>query len=142
MAETEIDAIRALLAQQGARDPHGKLSLEDTAASLGVVFSVLARLGAPNDEAARQAYEAGLAPLLPKIRPAYSVIADWAPLFDQALDQLCQLRIAAKQLLIEGLVRGIAHDELLATPEAELLRAICAVLECPLPPLLPEPKPG
>jgi hypothetical protein len=61
------------------------------------------------------------------------------PAFDQALEQLCRLRVAAKQLLIEGLVRSIAHDEMLAPAEAELLRAICAVLECPLPPLLPAP---
>ncbi len=72
-------------------------------------------------------------------RPAYSVIDDWVPVFDRALEELCQLRVAAKQLLIEALVRTIAHDEMLAPAEAELLRAICAVLECPLPPLLPPP---
>jgi hypothetical protein len=38
---------------------------------------------------------------------------------------------------VEALVRTIAHDALLAPSEAELLRAICAVLECPLPPILP-----
>ena len=38
--------IRALLPHEGARNPHGTLTLEDTAASLGVVFSVLARQGA------------------------------------------------------------------------------------------------
>jgi len=57
--------------------------------------------------------------------------------FDQSLDRLCRLRIAGKQLLIEGLVRTIAHDGMLSPPEAELLRAICVVLECPLPPVLP-----
>ncbi len=130
-------AIRALLPHEGARDPHGKLTLEDTAASLGVVFSVLARQGAPNEDVARLAYEAGMAPMLPRYRPAYSVIGDWVPVFDQALDQLCHLRVAAKQLLVEGLVRTIAHDGLLSPTEAELLRAICAVLECPLPPVIP-----
>jgi hypothetical protein len=40
-------------------------------------------------------------------------------------------------MLVEGLVRTIAHDELLSPTEAELLRAICAVLECPLPPVIP-----
>ena len=100
------------------------------------MFAVLARHGATDAVRARQAYEAGMAPLLPMHRPAYSVIDDWPIAFDQALDELGALQVAAKHLLIEGLVRTIAHDELLAPSEAELLRAICAVLECPLPPLL------
>jgi hypothetical protein len=120
-----------------ARDPHGRLGLADRTAQLGVVFAVLARHGARDAVQARHAYEAGLASVLPHHRPAYSVIDDWAAAFDQALEELCDLQIAAKHLLIEGLVRTIAHDELLTPAEAELLRAICAVLECPLPPVLP-----
>jgi Zn-dependent protease with chaperone function len=135
-------ATRALLPREAAREPHGDLAIDDVAASLGVVFSVLARQGARNADQARQAYEAGVAPLLPRHRPAYSIIDDWVPLFDRALEELCRLRVAAKQLLIEALVRTIAHDEMLAPAEAELLRAICAVLECPLPALLPPPAPA
>ena len=134
--------IRALLPLESTRNPHGTLALDDAADSLGVVFAVLARQGARTHEAARQAYEAGIAPLLPRHRPAYHVIGDWVPLFDRALEQLCQLKVAAKQLLIEGLVRAIAHDESLAPTEAELLRAICAVLECPLPPVLADAQAG
>jgi Zn-dependent protease with chaperone function len=130
-------ASRALLPRESARNPHGRLTLEDVGDSLGVVFAVLARQGTPDDELARRAYEAGLASVLPRRRPAYCVIGDWVAVFDAALDQLCQLRVAAKQMLIEGLVRTIAHDELLSPAEAELLRAIGAVLECPLPPVLP-----
>jgi hypothetical protein len=70
------------------------------------------------------------------------VIDDWVPVFDRALDELAPLRLTAKHLLIEGLVRTIAHDALLSSTEAELLRAICAVLECPLPPVLPQAEPG
>ena len=128
--------LRALSAQDEPRPPHGRLGLADCEKELGVVFAVLARSGA-EDAAARRAYEAGLAPLLPRHRPAYGAIDDWVVLFDQSLDRLCGLQVAAKQLLIEGLVRTIAHDSMLSPGEAELLRAICAVLECPLPPLLP-----
>jgi hypothetical protein len=127
---------RGLAAQGRPREPHGRLTLADRQAQLGVVFAVLARHGAHDPVQARQAYEAGIAPLLPRERPAYSVIDDWVPVFDQSLDELGALQISAKQLLIEGLVRSIAHDEILAPAEAELLRAICAVLECPLPPVL------
>jgi Zn-dependent protease with chaperone function len=134
-------ASRALLPREGARDPHGNLSLDSIAPSLGIVFSVLARHGARDEQQARQAYEAGIAPLLPRHRPSYNVIGDWVPVFDAALEQLCKLRVPAKQLLIEALVRTIAHDGSLTSAEAELLRAICAVLECPLPPVLPDPDP-
>jgi hypothetical protein len=130
-------ASRALLPRTASQAPHGRLGLEDRAAQLGIVFSVLARHGARNDAQARQAFEAGIAPLLPRTRPGYAIIDNWVPLFDQALDDLRGLQVMAKQLLIEGLVRTIAHDEWLAAEEAELLRAICAVLECPLPPVLP-----
>jgi hypothetical protein len=134
-------AVRALVPREAARDPHGRLALDDVAASLGIVFSVLARQGARDEEQARRAYEAGIGMLLPMHRPAFHIIDDWVPAFDEALERLCRLRVAAKQLLIEGLVRSIAHDEMLAPAEAELLRAICAVLECPLPPLLPAAAP-
>jgi hypothetical protein len=133
---------RGLAIQAAPREPHGTLSLEDRATQLGVVFAVLARHGARDAVQARQAYEAGIATLLPRNRPAYSVIDNWAPTFDRALDELCALQILAKQLLIEGLARTIAHDGMLTPPEAELLRAICAVLECPLPPLLPDATDG
>jgi Zn-dependent protease with chaperone function len=135
-------ATRALLPRGGLREPHGNLAIDDVIAPLGVVFSVLARQGARSAQQARQAYEAGISLLLPRHRPAYSIIDDWVPVFDGALEELCRLRVAAKQLLIEALVRTIAHDALLAPAEAELLRAICAVLECPLPPLLPPPAPA
>jgi Zn-dependent protease with chaperone function/uncharacterized tellurite resistance protein B-like protein len=128
---------RGLSSQGRPREPHGSLGLADREQQLGIVFAVLARHGSTDAVRARQAYEAGIAPLLPRHRPAYSVIDDWPLAFDQALDGLSALQVTAKHLLIEGLVRTIAHDEMLTPAEAELLRAICAVLECPLPPVLP-----
>jgi Zn-dependent protease with chaperone function len=130
--------VRGLQMQLEPRAPHGGAGLDARMAELGTVFAVLARQGGRNELLARRAYEAGLAPLLPQHRPAYAVIDDWVPVFDQALDGLCSLHPMSKQLVVEALVRTIAHDEMLAPEEAELLRAICAVLECPLPPVLPE----
>jgi len=46
------------------------------------------------------------------------------------------LRPFAKKVLIEGMVRCIAHDRRLSVEEGELLRTVCAVLHCPLPPIL------
>jgi Zn-dependent protease with chaperone function len=135
-------SMRALSPGAALSPPHGRLGLEDRAAPLGVVFAVLAGHGARGGEQARRAYEAGIAPLLPRHRPAWNVIDDWVPVFDKALDSLRDLQPLAKQLVIEGLVRTIAHDSWLEPEEAELLRAICGVLECPLPPVLPEAARG
>jgi hypothetical protein len=130
-------ALRALDLRTGASAPHGRETLAERSGELGVVFAVLARHGARSDELARRAYEAGISALLPRQRPAYSVVEDWVPAFDRSLDALRSLQVTAKQLVVEALVRTIAHDGLLAPEEAELLRAICGVLECPLPPVLP-----
>jgi DNA-binding Xre family transcriptional regulator len=52
------------------------------------------------------------------------------------LNQLDGLRILDKQALISALVLTIFHDGKVTTYEAELLRAICATLHCPLPPFV------
>ena len=36
----------------------------------------------------------------------------------------------------------VSHDQQLTVEEAELLRTVCAVLKCPLPPLLPKAVAG
>jgi hypothetical protein len=130
--------LRALDMRAVTAPAHGAQTLAERGAELGVLFSVLASQGARDQEQARRAYEAGIAGLLPRHRPAFSVIEDWLPVFDQALDSLRTLQATGKRLLVEGLVRTIAHDDWMTAEESELLRTVCAVMECPLPPLLAE----
>lgn len=114
----------------------GHLSLSAVAGDLQVLFSVLAQHGHGDEVAARRAYEAGMQQLLPRQRPAYSMPAHWSRLLDLALSRLDRLAPVAKEQLIEALMRTIAHDAQLTVGEAELLRAVCASVHCPLPPLL------
>lgn len=114
----------------------GRLTLNAVSADLQVLFSVLAQHGHQDESEARRAYEAGMHHLLPRERPAYAAPANWAHQLDIALSRLDQLVPAAKEQLVEALVRTIAHDRRLALGEAELLRAVCASLHCPLPPLM------
>ena len=102
---------------------------------LQVLFSVLAMLGSEDETEARRAYEIGMESMLPGIRPPYAKPGHWPPRLDQALTRLDRLQPAAKEMLVEALVRTISHDLRMTVPESELLRAICAVLHCPLPPL-------
>lgn len=121
-----------------ARKPHGTLSLAKAQQPIHVLFSVLARLGSKDDRDARMAYEAGMHVVFPMHRPPYAVIEDWPRQLSAALPILEKLHPFAKKAVIEGLVKTFAHDGYLHVAEAELLRTVCALLHCPLPPLLPQ----
>jgi hypothetical protein len=113
----------------------GRLKLSDVTDDLQTVFSVLAEHGSNDSMQARQAYEFGMASVLPRERPEFRSVPDWVSALDAALGRLDQLVPAAKEALVEALVRTISHDNALTAGEAELLRAICATLHCPLPPI-------
>jgi Zn-dependent protease with chaperone function/uncharacterized tellurite resistance protein B-like protein len=57
-------------------------------------------------------------------------------LLDRSLDVLGKMNPAGRKSLLQALAETISHDGKLTDREAELLRAICASLECPLPPIL------
>jgi hypothetical protein len=65
----------------------------------------------------------------------YTSPRDWRHRLDQALPALDRVDPPGKRLLIEALVAAITHDQRVSLEEAELLRAVCAYLRCPLPPV-------
>ena len=145
-ADARIDVFEFCLAQLlttllqdelEARAPHGNVSLADAVDDIQVLFAVLAGFGAADEREARMAYEAGMSTVLPMNRPAYLAIEDWPRRLGDSLQRLEKLHPFAKKAVIEGLVKTIAHDDLLNVAEAELLRTVCATLHCPLPPILP-----
>ncbi|MGH6610995.1 MAG: hypothetical protein ACRECQ_12145 [Burkholderiaceae bacterium] len=117
-----------------ARTRH--LTLSAVQKDLQTLFSVLARHGHLEQAGARRAYEAGVHHILPRERPAYAVLDAWAGPLDVALSRLDRLAPLAKEQLIEAMVKTVTHDQRLTIGEAELLRAVCATLHCPLPPLV------
>ena len=78
----------------------------------------------------------GMHHLFPRERPAYGLAGPWAPALDVALSRLDQLAPIAKEQLVEAMVATVTHDQQLTMGEAELLRAVCASVHCPLPPLV------
>ncbi|HJS21959.1 MAG TPA: M48 family metallopeptidase [Steroidobacteraceae bacterium] len=112
------------------------LRLDQVSAELQVVFSTLAAHGAREEAAVRHAFELGMHHVLPMHRPPYAAVPSWPAALDQALKRLDRLLPAAKEQLVEALVKTIAHDQRLTIEEAELLRAICAAVHCPVPPLV------
>jgi Zn-dependent protease with chaperone function len=118
-----------------ARTRIGRAPLAAVTSELQVLFSVLALHGSSSETDARRAYEAGMHTLLPRERPSFSALENWQAPLDVALSRLDQLAPVAKEQLVEGLAKTIAHDQQMTVGESELLRVVCATLHCPLPPL-------
>ncbi len=55
---------------------------------------------------------------------------------DNCLDILQGINSSGRQTLVKAVAMTIMHDGRLTVAEAELLRAICAALQCPLPPIV------
>ncbi|HUQ09067.1 MAG TPA: M48 family metallopeptidase [Steroidobacteraceae bacterium] len=116
-------------------DEHGSRSLSQSADAVCSLFAVLAEHGIDDIEMARRAYEAGVNHALQRVRP-FAPVAEWPDVLRRSIRELATLRPTEKRLLIEGLVRTVAHDRRLSVAEGELLRTVCATLHCPLPPIL------
>ena len=114
----------------------GRCKLHEARNEIGLLLAVVAHAGHADVEVARHAYLAGLQRVLPRDHVAYApphggvqaLDTVWAPL--DALDPL------AKQAMIEAITVAISHDGRVNVAESELLRTICGVLHCPLPPML------
>jgi Zn-dependent protease with chaperone function len=118
----------------------GRRRLDQCAAQVQCLLSVVAGFGQDDTTSARAAYLAGMQALPLRQNLPYQPPdpEGWATALDQALRDLDQLVPPAKALLLEALLATIAADGKLTVEEAELLRAVCAGLHCPLPPVLQE----
>ena len=121
---------------------HGSLRLTQLPEAIGILFSVVAK---QSDTEINSAYQKGMECLgrhesrikmliETKQWPGYEQSQDWVSATDTALNQLDGLQVLDKQALVSALVLIISHDGKVSSHEAELLRAICATLHCPLPP--------
>ncbi|MGB3440959.1 MAG: M48 family metallopeptidase [Actinophytocola sp.] len=110
----------------GRRAP--RQAIDQAAAKL---LAVLAAAGSQGQ--AEHAYRAGLAQVVPG-QPL-----PFAPVPPSALESvwpvLDGLDGPEKQYLVTGMVTVIGHDGVMTVSEIELLRTVCALLHCPLPPL-------
>jgi Zn-dependent protease with chaperone function len=55
---------------------------------------------------------------------------------DQSLDMLLALNNEGRQMFLRAATAVVMSDKSLSATEADLIRAICASLDCPLPPIL------
>jgi Zn-dependent protease with chaperone function len=114
----------------------GTLKLADAQDELRDLAALLAHFGNDDDETARRAFQAAMHDALPNASILYALPEDWQAALDRALATLDRLTPEGKQLTVRALTRAIAADGKVTVAESELLRVTCAVLGCPLPPLL------
>jgi hypothetical protein len=99
-----------------------------------LVLSILARVGHATETEAEQSFGASLQPL--KLSPPLAAKSECTlAAFGAALDQLAQASPPVKRAVVAAVTTCIAADGTVTLEESELLRAICAALGCPVPPL-------
>jgi Zn-dependent protease with chaperone function len=114
----------------------GRRKLADSGSQVATLLCVVAQAGNPDPDEARRAYLAGIDRVLPREHLPYLARTDGVQALDGVWDALDALDPIARQLLVEGIVATVANDGRVDVAEAELLRTICGVLRCPLPPML------
>ena len=118
-----------------AKGRHSRDEIQKAAINL---LRLIADYGHDSREAADAAFAAGIAEF-----------GDWAAAdtsrpetghrietLDGSLDVLLGLYSSGKQTLLKAISAVVTHDAHLAVTEAELIRVVCATLDCPLPPIL------
>ena len=118
----------------------GKRKLADGGEDMRCLLSIVAGFGQDDEASAQRAFLAGVQRLPLRQTLVYQSTSpdSWTSELDLALRNLDELEPPAKALLLEALGATIAADGKTTLEEAELLRAVCAALHCPLPPMLEE----
>ena len=100
------------------------------------MLAVVAHAGNADATSAQHAYLAGMQRVLPRDHLPYAPPANGVLALDAVWEPLDALDPLAKQAMVESVTAAISHDGRVSVAEAELLRTICGVLHCPLPPML------
>lgn len=137
LSEYAVFAIsRAQLAKPskpGRRIYHRRL--QPLIADVAIVAGLLARVGHVEVVAAERAYTAAMAKVGVTGAELPTREVATASALDKSLRRLVDLALMPKMKLISALATAVLYDEEVRIEELELLRAICEILDCPLPPL-------
>jgi hypothetical protein len=108
--------------------------LQQLGGACSCLLSALARASQHNDAVAFDAGARHLPEVNLKLLPADACgLND----LDNALQQLARVAPKLRARLVDACAACICADAAVNVAEGELLRAVCDMLDCPLPPLLP-----
>ncbi|MGE5828147.1 MAG: M48 family metallopeptidase [Micromonosporaceae bacterium] len=114
----------------------GRSNLNACAHEVTTLLAMLAAAGNSDPAAAKAAFVAGLAEVLPATGSGYAPPPDGVIALEPGWPVLDELPPAEKERLVAAVVTVIGHDGVMSVAEVELLRTVCALLHCPLPPQL------
>ncbi len=119
------------------RRPQRRSRQELQAAAIDLL-RVLATYGHRDEATRRAAFQSGIETLGQWSREyAYESDGRHAiSVLDHSFDVLTSLNTKGKESLLRAISATAGHDGKLAVPEAEMIRAVCATLDFPLPPIL------
>ncbi|NOR36926.1 MAG: M48 family metalloprotease [Woeseiaceae bacterium] len=102
------------------------------------LLRIIAHHGHQTDNDGEKAFRAGLQLFGSWAHDArYDVEREFAaPVLDRQLDLLSALNGEGRQMIVKAISNTVAADGKLTNVEADLLRAVCATLAVPLPPIL------
>jgi len=131
LIQTQIQAVLKPSLQR----PFGQRKLPQVRKELAVLINMVAWAGNPDDFArAQQAALAGWNTLFAREHITYALPQAGVQVLDTVWPKLNELEPMSKQLLIEAVTATISSRPPVTVAEAELLRTLCGVLHCPLPP--------
>jgi hypothetical protein len=108
--------------------------LQRLAGSCSCLLSALARASQRDDTVAFEAGARHLPEVGVRLLPSDSCrLSD----LDRSLEQLSRVAPKLRARIVDACAACICADAAVQVAEAELLRAICDMLDCPMPPLLP-----
>jgi len=109
--------------------------LKPLSADVAVVTGLLARVGHADVIAARRAFSAAMAEVDVTASELPALEMATVSALEKSLRKLNGLALMPRMKLISALATAVLYDQHVRIEELELLRAICEILDCPLPPL-------
>jgi Zn-dependent protease with chaperone function len=117
-----------------AVDPPAPVPLPERATAVCELYAALAQCRFGPDKQGQNAYRAGLMGLLtPQKWSPYPEALLTPAVLDAALAALVQVHPTGKRSFSEGMARVIAVGGKLTVPQVDLLRAVCLIVDCPVP---------
>jgi Zn-dependent protease with chaperone function len=117
-------------------------SLGAATPAVATLLAVLAQAGHENPRAAAAAFDTGVRTVLPASALPYAPPAHGPLALEPGWPVLDGLAPNDKAALVASMVAVIGADGTVTVAEFELVRTICAILHCPVPPLLASGSPA